>query len=155
MLPKVLNADFLWLLAEHGAPRGQGLGTWGACQCLDWLDAVVASLFQEFLPLLWKLFLHPPKNSLRSPFPPIPQPLLQLWLLPNLSGRLNMRLFRAATCVGIDTEVLLPRRGQGSSIKQTACLDPVHQRFHTAGTGNTPVSCLNNQGVLEAHECET
>lgn len=66
-----------------------------------------------------------------------------------------MRLFRAATCVGIDTEVLLPRRGQGSSIKQTACLDPLHQRFHTTSTGNTPVPCLNNQGALEAYECET
>lgn len=158
MVLKVLNADILWLWAAQRALQGQGLGpgesvnVWVAC-----VQSLRHSI-RSFCRYFGKLSSLPTPTSLLCP--PAPQTpgfrlLLQLWLLPNLSRRLNMRLFRAPTCVGKDTEVLLPRRGQGSSIKQTACLDPLHQRFHTTGTGNTPVPCLNNQGALEAYECET
>lgn len=47
----------------------------------------------------------------------------------NLSRHLNMWLCSAATCVWIDMEALLPRRGQGSSIKQAACSDPCIRDF--------------------------
>lgn len=160
----MLNSDFLWLVVERGGAARSGTGTWEKAKRSGWLPSAVASHLQELLKLLWELSFpptphppspRPPKPPPHTPQTPLPPLLLQFWLLPNLSGRLNMRLFPAATCAGIDTEVLLPRRGQGSSIKQTACLDPLHQRFHTAGTGNTPVSCLNNQGALEAYECET
>lgn len=157
----MLNADFLWPSAEQRAQLGHALGPGESLNVwISWMQPLCHHSFRSFSSAATLETFPPPCPTL--PPPPLPQHastppqlLLQLWLLPNLSGRLNMRLFRAATCAGIDTEVLLPRRGQGSSIKQTACLDPLHQRFHTAGTGNTPVPCLNNQGALEAHECET
>lgn len=49
-----------------------------------------------------------------------------LW---SLCWHLNMWLFFSATCVRIDTEALLPRRGQGSSIKQAAGPDPCMRDF--------------------------
>lgn len=57
-------------LSSTEGTAGSGTRTWGKRKCLGCLRSVVASLYQEFLPLLWKTFLPP--NSHLPPLPPRP-----------------------------------------------------------------------------------